>query len=131
MLQLQLLEPGCRLLASTCLKWIEWGLEGDDLLFALGVKIDSTYFSLDLIETDVIKAFKGSPDYCSNSVVWDQEMFLPSHENVISLCQIRDGDGTLASYLLVRAESAKLGPVANVHFVVCAPVIVLGEEVVL
>lgn len=58
-------------------------------------------------------------------------MFLPSHENVISLCQVSNGDGTLAGYLLVRPESAKLGPVANVHFVVCAPVIVLGEEVVL
>lgn len=58
-------------------------------------------------------------------------MLLPPHENVISLCQVSDGDGTLAGYLLVRPESAKLGPVANVHFVVCAPVIVLGEEVVL
>lgn len=58
-------------------------------------------------------------------------MFLPSHKNVISLCQIRDGDGTLASYLLVWPESAKLGPVANVHLVVCAPVVMLGEEVVL
>lgn len=58
-------------------------------------------------------------------------MLLPPHENVISLCQVSDGDGTLAGYLLVRPESAKLGPVTNVHFVVCAPVIVLGEEVVL
>lgn len=40
-------------------------------LFALGVKIDSTYFSLDLVEADVIEAFKGSSDYCSHSVVWN------------------------------------------------------------
>lgn len=58
-------------------------------------------------------------------------MLLPSHENVISLCQVRDGDGTLAGYLLVWPESAKFGPVADVHFVVCAPVVMLGVEVVL
>lgn len=63
-------------------------------------------------------------------MVWHQKVLLPSHENVVSLCKVRDGDGTLAGYLLVRPESAKLGPVADVHLVVCAPVIVLGEEVV-
>ena len=106
-------------------------MDGSGLLFALGMKIDSTYFSLDLVETDVIEAFKRGPNYCSNSVVWNQKVLLPSHENVISLCQVRDGDGPLAGYLLVWPESAKLGPVANVHFVVCAPVVMLGEEIVL
>lgn len=43
----------------------------DGLLFALGVKIYSTYFSLDLVETNVIEAFKGSSNYCSHSVVWN------------------------------------------------------------
>lgn len=46
-------------------------MDDDGLLFALGVKIDSTYFSLDLVETDIIKAFKGGPNYGSNSVVWN------------------------------------------------------------
>lgn len=62
---------GTSMLVSTCLKWMEWGEDCDGLLFALGMKIDSTYFSLDLIETDVIEAFKRGPDYCSNSVVWN------------------------------------------------------------
>lgn len=74
MLQLQLLEPGYKQLVSTCLKWTEWGVgdvDGDGLLFALGVKVDSTYFSLDLVETDVVEAFKRSSNYCSNSMVWN------------------------------------------------------------
>lgn len=74
MLQLQLLEPGYGLLVSTCFE-VDWvgvdDVDGDGLLFAFGVEIDSTYFSLDLVETDVIEAFKGGPNYCSNSVVWN------------------------------------------------------------
>jgi hypothetical protein len=58
-------------------------------------------------------------------------MFFPPHKDVVSLRKVSDGDRTLASHLLVRPESAKLGPVAQVHFGVCAPVIVLSEEIVL
>lgn len=74
MLQLQLLEPRHGVLVSTCMEGWSGGeddVDGDGLLFALGVKIDSTYFSLDLVETNVIEAFKRSSNYCSHSVVWN------------------------------------------------------------
>lgn len=58
-------------------------------------------------------------------------MLFPPHKDVVSLCEVSDGDGPLASHLLVRPESAEFGPVTQVDLGVGPPVIVLGEEVVL
>lgn len=68
-------------------------------LFALGVKIDSADFSLDLVETDVVEAFKGGPGDCSDSVVRNQEVLFPPHKDVVSLFKVSDGHRTFASNL--------------------------------
>lgn len=101
------------------------------LLFAFGVKIYSANLSLDLVETDVVEAFERGAGDCSDTVVGNQEVLFPPHKDVVSLRKVGDGNWALASHLLIRPKGAKLGPVAEVDFGIGAPVIMLGEEVVL
>ena len=62
----------------------------NDLLLAFGVEIYPTNRSLDLVEADVIEPLKTSTANRPHSVIWNEEMFLPSHEYVLSLCQLWD-----------------------------------------
>lgn len=107
--------------------------QGDrhDLLFALGVKIDSTHFSLDLVEADIVEALKTRAGYGTHAVVWHQKVFLPSHEDILPLGHISNGIMTVSRLLLNRPECIEFGPMAHVDLAVGTPTLILSKEAVL
>ena len=99
-------------------------------LFALGVKVDAANFTLDLVEADVVEALEAGTCYGADSMIGDQEVFLPPHKDGFPLSGITNHDGTLSSLLLEWAEGGELGPVAQVNLAVCTPVFMLGVKAV-
>lgn len=94
------------------------------------MKVDAADFTLNLVEADVVKALEAGTCYGADSVIGDQEVFLPPHKDGFPLSGITDRDGTLSSLLLEWAEGGELGPVAQVNLAVCTPVVMLGVEAV-
>lgn len=99
-------------------------------LFALRVKVDAADFTLNLVEANVVEALEAGACYGADSVIGDQEVFLPPHKDGFPLSGITNRDGSLPSLLLEWAEGGELGPVAQVNLAVCTPVFMLGVEVV-
>jgi hypothetical protein len=89
-----------------------------DLLLTLCVEIYSANCSLNLVEADVIEAFEARTTDCSDSVIRYQEVFLPSHEYVVSLAHIWDVKVALLRRLLQWSESGKFSPMLEVDFVI-------------
>ena len=58
------------------------------LPFALGVEVNPTHCPPHLIETDVVKAFEACARDGAHAMIWYQEVLLPSHENVFSVCEV-------------------------------------------
>jgi hypothetical protein len=100
-------------------------------LFAFRVEINTTHFTLDLVETNVVEPLEAGTCYRANSMVWNQKVFLPAHEDGFSLCSISNSDRPLASLFLERAKSCELGPMTQVNLAICAPILVLCIEAVL
>jgi hypothetical protein len=74
------------------------------------VEIDPANRSLYLIKADVVETLKTGTTDCSYSVIWDQEVFLPSHEYVLSLCDLRDMEIAFSGLLLKWPEGGEFGP---------------------
>jgi hypothetical protein len=66
---------------------------------------------LNLVEADVVKAFKTSPSDCSHSVIRNQKMFLPPHEDILSLRHSGNMKVALPGLLLKWSESGEFCPV--------------------
>jgi len=52
------------------------------------MKIDATDTSRTLVEADVVEAFEARARNGLDFVVRNQEVFLPSHEQVLFLCKV-------------------------------------------
>jgi hypothetical protein len=79
--QLELLEPSDGVSA-----FLYRGRDGGwDLLLALSVEVDALDATRDLVEADVVEALKARSAYCPDAVVWHEEVFFPSHEQVLLL----------------------------------------------
>jgi hypothetical protein len=52
------------------------------------MEVYATDFSLHLVEADIVEAFETSTSDCSDTVIWDQEVFLPSHKDILSLSKL-------------------------------------------
>lgn len=99
-------------------------------LFAFRVKVNTAYFTLDLVEANVVEALKAGTRYRANSMVWNQEVLFPAHKDGFSLGSISNGDRSLASLFLERTESRELGPMTQIDLAIRAPVLVLRVETV-
>lgn len=100
------------------------------ILFAFRVEVDSTHFALDLVEADIVEALKAGPGDRAYAVVRDEEMLLPTHENVLPLRNITDHHRALARLLLEWAEGVELAPMAEIDLVGGAPALVAGDEAI-
>lgn len=49
------------------------------------MEVYAAYRPLDLVETDVVEAFKAGARDGSNSVIRNEKILLPSHEHVLTL----------------------------------------------
>lgn len=47
------------------------------------MKVDALDRACQLVEADVVKSLKTRATYCPHSVVWNQEVFLPAHEQML------------------------------------------------
>lgn len=56
-----------------------------DLLLALCVKVDTLNATRNLIEANIVEAFEARTANCSDAVIWDEEVFLPAHEQMLLL----------------------------------------------
>jgi len=80
-------------------------------LLTLCMKVYAANRPLNLVEADVVEPLKTGSSDRSHSVVWDQEMFLPPHEDVLPLRHSRYVKVALPCLLLKRPESGELCPV--------------------
>ena len=95
------------------------------------MKVYAADFALDLIEADVIEALEACACYRLHPMVGNQEMLLPPHKDILFLGDVVDRHGASPRLLLVWTKCIKLGPVAEIHLMVGAPVLVLREEAIL
>lgn len=107
-------------------------LSWPNLPLTFAVKVDAIDLPLHLVKTNVVESLKTSAAYCSYSMVRHQEVFFPTHEDVLALCHVLDDNGgTPARLFRVRTEGGKFGPVRQVCFVIGTPAFMLGHEAVL
>jgi hypothetical protein len=95
------------------------------------VEVDPADLSLDLVKTNVVETFEACPSDCPDPVVRDQEVFFPTHEDMVPLGNVSYDDWAFACLFLVWPEGMELGPVVYVYLVGRAPVLVLCYETVL
>ncbi len=81
------------------------------------MEIYSANSTFDLVEADVVKAFKTCATNRPYPVIRDQEVLLPTHENIFSLRQARDVEIALPSLLLERAKGREFGPVREISLI--------------
>lgn len=74
------------------------------------MKVYAADFTFDLIEANVVKPLKTSASDSPDSVVWDQEVLFPPHENVFLLCNIPHTQCTFSCVLVELAERTELSP---------------------
>jgi hypothetical protein len=64
-----------------------------------------------LVEANVVKPLKAGSSNGAHSVVWNQEVFLPSHEDVLSLRHLGYMKVSFPGLLLKRSKSGEFCPV--------------------
>ncbi len=95
------------------------------------MEVDTADLPAHLVEADVVEALEARAVDRPNSVVRDQEVFLPPHEDVLPLIQVLDHcRPALFRLLEVRPEGGELVPVVEIDLLAGAPSLVLGDEAV-
>ena len=94
---------------------VEGGTGG--ILLALCVKIYPANRSLDLVEADIVKAFKTCATDCPDPVIWNQKVLLPSHKYVFSLRQAGNVEVTFPGLFLKRSEGREFGPMRKIRLI--------------
>jgi hypothetical protein len=96
------------------------------------VKVNAADLAAFLIEADVVKALEAGAVDGPHTVVRDEKMFLPPHEDNIALRQVLDLHlTTLTRHFLVWTKGLKLAPMRKVYLVSRPPRRVLCNEAVL
>ena len=103
---------------------------GMDLLLALGVKVYALDAARDLVEGDVVEPFEAGSADGLYSVVWNQEVLFPAHEQVLLLHPVF-GDGIWSRRGFGGLVGWEPRPVLPVDLLVRAPLRMLRYEVVL
>lgn len=98
---------------------------------ALRVEVDTTYRSLHLVETNIVEPLEAGARDCSDPMVRDEEIFLPSHEHVLALSEIAVREIGSFGLFGQRLPRRKSGPMVYVGFLVGAPCFVASLERVL
>jgi len=104
---------------------------GSTILLALGMEIYAANSTLALIEADIVKALKARAANSSYTVIRYQEVFLPPHKYILSLCQTLNVNVPFTRLLLEWTKGIKLGPMLQINFISRPPVFVLCEERIL
>lgn len=65
-------------------------------------------FTLQLVEANIVKPLKARSRYGPHPVIGNEEVLLPTHENVLTLRNIVDGNRTPSCVLLVLLKRFEL-----------------------
>ncbi len=104
-------------------------------LLAFGMEVNPTHSTLDLIETDIIEAFKAGSLDALQLVVRHKEMLLPPHENVFLLPPIFVVEGIHEIDVALRLKTERPPwreprPVSEISLITSSPTRVSSSEAV-
>lgn len=97
---------------------------------ALRMEVDTTDGSLYLVEADIVESLETGARDCSNSVVWDEEIFLPSHKYVLMLRKVTKREVCLLRLFGERSPGWKSRPVMYIRLFVGTPFLIASDETV-
>lgn len=109
---------------------IELGMDKFNSPLALRVEINAAHGSLYLVETDIIESFKAGARDCSDSVVRDEEVFLPPHEHVLMLGKVTKCEISLLGLFSKWFPCRKPRPMMDIGLLVGSPFLVASNEAV-
>lgn len=92
-----------------------------DILFAARVKVDPRHGAIALVEADVVEALETSSSNGLDLVIWDQEVFFPSHKQMLALCVVLACEIGRFGVLSKRFPGRETGPVLHVDLFCRAP----------
>lgn len=92
------------------------------------MKVNTAHRSLNLIEADVVKPLEASTGDGSHPMVWDKEIFLPSHEHVLALGKVAVGEISSLRLFGKWFPSGETGPVVDIRLLVGAPFLIASLE---
>lgn len=95
------------------------------------MEIDTAYGALDLIETDVVEPFETSARYSSYAVVGDEEIFFPSHKNMLALSKVTVCEVGPLRLLGKWLPGRETRPMMNVCLLIGSPFLVTSLECML
>jgi len=90
-------------------------------LFAFSMEIDTTYASRNLVEADIIETFEACAINSPDTVVWDEEVFLPPHKDVVPLRKVLVCKILPFCLFGKGSPSLESRPVLHVHLLIGAP----------
>jgi hypothetical protein len=120
-LQIQLLEPVVLSAFSILAKTL-------DSLLALSMEVDALDATRELVEADVVEAFEARTAYSPDSVIRDEEILLPSHEQMLLLIQVLRHLFLARGVFGYRLVCIEAPPVLPVDLFVGAPFRMLCNE---
>lgn len=99
---------------------------------ALAVEIYTIDLALNLIKANIIKPLETGARDSPHAMVWNKEVFLPAHEDVLALGDVFNKYRRPPAGLLgVGSKGREFGPMRQVRLVIGTPSVVLGHEAVL
>lgn len=81
-----------------------------------------------LVKADIVEPFEARSGDSSHAMIRDEEVFLPSHEDVFSLSEIAVGEVGSLGLFSQRTPGREPCPVTHVCTLRCAPFFVAGLE---
>lgn len=97
---------------------------------ALCVEINAAHGSLYLVEANIVESFEAGAGDCSDSVVRDEEVFLPPHEHVLMLSKVTKCKISLLGLFSKWFPCWKPRPVMDIGLLVGSPFLVARNEAV-
>ena len=95
------------------------------------MEIDATNCSLHLVEADEVEALEACARYAADSMVRDEKVLLPSHEEMFSLRIIAVAESVLLRLFGQWTPSGKAVPMLHINFNIGAPLRMTGLKGVL
>jgi hypothetical protein len=92
------------------------------------MEVYTTHGSLDLIEADIVKSLEAGARDGSHPVVGNEEIFLPSHEHVLTLSKVAVCEISALRLFGKWFPSGETGPVMDIRLFVGAPFLIASLE---
>lgn len=95
------------------------------------MEVNSTNSPLYLIKADIVESLEACTGDCPNTMIRHEEVFFPSHEDVLPLREVSEGEVGFPGQLPEGSPCRESRPVVHICFIGCAPRRVSGLERVL